>query len=181
MSDLIKHILIGETFGELSSISKMSFIKNKYFLFSTGLSSHIIMDLIDKEYVVNWFNYSELKPAVFYIFFQSFLSIYILYQVIKERKKKPDCFKIKMFSILGAVIPDIIDGLYSILNPEVWYNGSLIFFWHRSSEYMYTQTIGATIAITFSLFLCRFYLFPYLIGFFNFSKKIKSNKVKSKK
>ncbi|MFW6270445.1 MAG: hypothetical protein ACOC4G_10220, partial [Bacillota bacterium] len=69
----------------------------------------------------------------------------------------------KLFSLMGAIIPDIIDGSYSLINPEAWYNGNLIFFWHRSNGNFYAQTIGATLAISVSLYYFRFYLMPYII------------------
>nr|AGF93376.1 membrane protein [uncultured organism] len=175
MSDLIKHVLIGEVLGESLSSSKFSFLNNEFTAFSTGLSSQIIMDYIDNEFVVNWFNFQQFTPEViFYIFFQAVITFLIIKNILDYRKKDYHKFKLKVYSISGAVLPDVIDGIYSIFKPGAWYNGNLIFFWHRSKELLPVQTIGATLAISFSLFFFRFYIYPFLLNF-KFVNKYFSN------
>ena len=163
MSDLIKHVLIGEVIGESLYRVNNSFFNNRFTAFTAGLSSQIIMDYLDNEFVVNWFNLKAFNTqALFYLFFETFITLFIIYHIYQKKSKNPPLFQLKLFAISGAVVPDIIDAGYALIKPQAWYNGDLIFFWHRSKEVLPMQTIGATVAISFSLFFFRFYIYPFL-------------------
>ncbi len=37
-----------------------------------------------------------------------------------------------LWGIIGAVLPDIIDGVYALINPQAWQKGTLLCPWHRA-------------------------------------------------
>lgn len=36
------------------------------------------------------------------------------------------------WAIIGSVLPDLVDGAYSLLRPEAWQSGRLLCPWHRA-------------------------------------------------
>ncbi len=164
LSDLLKHVLISEVIGEgiykIKSIRKLHVIYTA--AFGLGFTSHAIMDLLDPDYVVNWFNFSNLRPVIFYVGIQLIFTLLLLKHIFSEGNKSPVKIKIKLFAIAGGILPDIIDGFYSLINPAAWYNGNLLFFFHRSHGHTYIMSMGATLAISLSLYFIRIYFIPII-------------------
>ncbi|MFW5787265.1 MAG: hypothetical protein ACOCV3_03260, partial [Halanaerobiales bacterium] len=88
---------------------------------------------MDNEFVVNWFNFQELKYALPFLAVQISLSLVVLWLIFSpHRFPRVKNRKLRIFFLIGGVLPDLIDGVYALVNPQAWYNGQLLFPWHIS-------------------------------------------------
>ncbi len=135
MSDLLKHLIVGDLLGQLFSYFDRYWLNNSMFAFIVGFLSHIVLDYSDNEFVVNWYNIQELSYAIPFLLFQIVFSAILLRKVINNSRLRESKYsRLRIYFIIGAVSPDIIDGIYSIINPAAWYNGQLLFPWHMVKE-----------------------------------------------
>ncbi|MFW5976445.1 MAG: hypothetical protein ACOCQS_00720 [Bacillota bacterium] len=168
MSDLIKHIVVADFMGEVFSYSHRPWINNGITGLVGGIGSHIILDYIDNEFVVNWLYIQEIKYALPFLLFELFFSIIILWMIIENNFKSD--FKnshLRINFILGGLLPDIIDGFYVMVNPLAWLNGNLLFPWHISNNLETPMSMYKTILLSSGLIIIR-----YLVSGMLFNKEI---------
>jgi len=63
MSDLIKHVLVGDMIGSFAANSEHKFFHKTYTVFTLGVISHALMDISEPDFTVNWFNQAQLGNA----------------------------------------------------------------------------------------------------------------------
>ncbi|MFW5998939.1 MAG: hypothetical protein ACOCP5_04215 [Halanaerobiaceae bacterium] len=135
MSDMLKHVVVADMLGEVSAYSNLSWLNNRAIAFITGFLSHIVLDYIDNEFVVNWFNIPQLRLAIPFLIFQLLFVIIIIHTIYYNSRKRVSRYShLRICFIIGAVIPDIIDGIYTLFSPQAWYTGTLLFPWHRIGD-----------------------------------------------
>ena len=47
-----------------------------------------------------------------------------------------------LWGIAGAVLPDLVDGAYSLLQPQAWQRGTLICPWHRAGAEIWKRDMS---------------------------------------
>lgn len=47
-----------------------------------------------------------------------------------------------LWGIAGSVLPDLVDGAYSLLRPEAWQSGNLICPWHRAGAEIWQRDMS---------------------------------------
>ncbi len=153
MSDILKHVVVGDLIGEQTHYFNLPDRVKGGLSFAGGFASHIILDLIDIDYTVNWFNPLHLRAARPFVLAQVAGILIVLHLALRHRMTNARQSNLRLLAIAGSVAPDIIDGIYSLLNPEVWYTGQLLFPWHRTRGHMFRTgmwpTLGGTLMIMF--------------------------------
>jgi len=165
MSDLTKHVIIGDMLGTISAYYNKPIINNNFFAFGLGFLSHAVLDYLENDYVVNWFNISELSAALPFIIFQITAAGILLWVFIYNNSKySSEYTKLRIIAVIGAISPDLIDALYSVINPSAWYSGKLIFPWHslQAGTEKFIMSMYATMAITCLFIIVRFLFYKYL-------------------
>lgn len=160
MSDLLKHILVGDIIGSLAYESENRHFNSLTGVFSLGILSHAIMDMAEPDFTVNWFNPLELRKATPFLGFQAGGILFLLRNTLRESQGRPGALQLRLAAITGAVIPDIIDGIYSILHPQAWYSGRLLFPWHINTWQVNPMSMWATTCITYTCTFFRFFIPP---------------------
>ncbi len=183
MSDMIKHVIVGDMLGTISAYFHNQIINNSVFAFGIGFSSHIILDYLENDYVVNWFNMNELSNALPFLIFQFIATIILLWVFIYNNRRYTSKYsQLRIIAVFGAVSPDIIDGLYSVLNPEAWYSGNLIFPWHSTQAGMqnFTMSMYTTMAITVVFIILRYLFYKYIFTKDLIYPEVKRHHIKNK-
>ena len=93
--------------------------------FGLGVASHAVMDYTLQEYR----GWPLLKHWPWWVW-QCICSIILLYH-----------FGLS-WALLGAVVPDIIDGVYSLINPQAWHRGDLLCPWHRAGAEIWKRDMS---------------------------------------
>jgi hypothetical protein len=148
MSDPLTHIVVSDVLGQaLGSIKdKNKNIDERLLMtlaFIGGASSHALLDLIDEDYTPNWQEYKRnaeaLKKDMPHIALQVTGLAKQIYDLFQEEDKTK--FKIRLASILGYVSTELVDIVYSLVNPEAWRKGQLLMPWHdyRGPKQMQTR------------------------------------------
>ena len=165
MSDMVKHVIIGDILGTISAYFNKPIINNCVFAFGLGFLSHAVLDNIENDYVVNWFNKNELIDALPFIIFQITVTAILLWIFIyNNRKYSSEYTKLRIIAVIGAISPDLIDALYSVIYPAAWYSGKLIFPWHslQVGSKNFIMSMYATMAITVIFIIARYLFYKYL-------------------
>ncbi|MFW6287504.1 MAG: hypothetical protein ACOC2J_01985 [bacterium] len=160
MSDMLKHLIVGDLLGQLFSYFDRYWLNNSFLAFAVGFSSHIVLDYTDNEFVVNWFNIQELSYAIPFLLFQIIFSAILLRKVINNSRLSVSKYsRLRIYFIIGAVAPDIVDGIYSLINPAAWYNGQLLFPWHMAREGAgNVMSMYNTIIFSFAFVIVHYFL-----------------------
>lgn len=165
MSDMVKHVIVGDMLGTLSAYFDNPVLNNSVCAFGAGFLSHAALDYIENDYVVNWFNQSEFLEALPFVIFQVVATAILLYIFIYNNKKYSSKYtNLRIIAVIGAISPDLIDGIYSVINPAAWYSGQLIFPWHSldvGSE-NFTMSMYATMLITIIFIISRYFFYKYI-------------------
>lgn len=103
--------------GHIAAGAAISKVAPPAVSFGLGMASHAVMDYTLQEYR----GWPPLKHWPWWAW-QGICSITLLYR-----------FGLS-WALLGAVVPDIIDGVYSLINPQAWHRGDLLCPWHRASN-----------------------------------------------
>ncbi len=156
MSDLLKHVLVGDLIGSLAANSKDPKKNNLATVFMLGVISHAVMDISEPDYTINWFNRAELISALPFLTLQVGGIGLVMENTVRESRSCPRTLMLRMAGILGAVIPDFIDGIYSILNPHAWYSGQLLCPWHIRTWQVNLMSMWGTSILTGALALFRY-------------------------
>jgi len=165
MSDMVKHVIVGDMIGTISAYFNKPIINNSVFAFGLGFISHAILDYTENDYVVNWFNKSEFTAALPFLIFQITVTAILLWVFIyNNRKYSSEYTKLRIIAVIGAISPDLIDALYSTINPAAWYSGQLIFPWHslQAGSEKFIMSMYTTMAITIVFIITRYLFYKYL-------------------
>jgi|SRR6056297_2627144 len=165
MSDMVKHVIVGDMLGTLSAYFNKPIINNSVFAFGLGFISHAVLDYTENDYVVNWFNKSEFTAALPFLIFQITVTAILLWVFIYNNKKySSEYTRLRIIAVIGAISPDLIDALYSTINPAAWYNGQLIFPWHslQAGSDKFIMSMYTTMAITVVFIITRYLFYKYL-------------------
>lgn len=165
MSDTIKHVIIGDIIGTILAHFDNKIINNSITAFSLGFISHIFLDNLENDFVVNWFNFSKLKYALPFVLFQIIAAVILVWVFIYNNKKYSSKYTtLRISAVIGAIIPDIIDGVYSIINPTAWYEGQLLFPWHSIDVGLESKVMSMhlTMIITIIFIIFRYLFYKYL-------------------
>ena len=160
MSDMLKHVLVGDALGDWTATKKIPPAVGGIAAFALGVISHAIMDRIDPDYTVNWFNPLERHLAVPFLAIQILGVLAVLWLMNRHRGRNRRRFAFRLWGIAGAVAPDLIDGLYAILNPAAWYAGSLLLPWHSNRGPIPRLSMMQTLSLSLLLFALRFGIGP---------------------
>ncbi len=163
VSDLLKHVVVADSIGVMLNASEKK-TSNVGTAFTLGVVSHALMDVSEPDYTVNWFDFYHLGQAAPFLGLQVGGFVFVMRMVFAETRNDPRAFRLRMAAIIGAVIPDIIDGIYSVLNPHAWYSGQLLLPWHNRTWQVNPMSMWATSALTLLLLAVR-YLSGYVFRF----------------
>lgn len=161
MSDLLKHILVADVIG-----SMVAGWKGRHATMATafglGIFSHAIMDLSEPDFTVNWFHSQQLKEATPFLGLQATGMAFVLRTMVKETRGDFRALKLRSAAIVGAVLPDVIDGIYALINPRAWYAGQMLFPWHVLTWQVNPMSMWATSLISGALMGARYIIYPLL-------------------
>lgn len=87
-----------------------------------GLLTQILLDYIIHERVVNWQDPRCLYRCRWFLVAEIALMVVVLTQVRGRA----------WWAVAGALLPDVIDMLYSLSRPQAWMRGQLLVWWHRT-------------------------------------------------
>ncbi len=160
MSDLLKHVIVGDAIGVLLSGSDGK-ASNIGTAFALGVASHAVMDTAEPDFTVNWFNSQEFGLAGPFIAFQAGGLVFVFKMLLAETRGDPKAFRLRIAAIVGSVIPDVIDGVYSVINPHAWYAGQLLLPWHNRTWQVNPMPWWATTILSLALLMVR-YLSGYI-------------------
>lgn len=166
MSDTVKHVIVGDMIGTILAYFDNPIINNPFTAFSFGFASHALLDNLENDFVVNWFNISELRYALPFVMFQIIAAIILVWIFIYNNRRYSSKYTtMRISAVVGAIIPDIIDGFYSILNPAAWYEGQLLFPWHSIDVGAQDKIMSMhiTMIITVIFIIMRFLFYKYII------------------
>lgn len=91
--------------------------------FIYGFGSHALLDSIRPQH----YNFDILNPTIKdidIVSLESCLSIYQFYNATKKEK----------FAILGALAPDLIEGMLVLQDKSRYYEGNHLFPWHVATQ-----------------------------------------------
>ncbi|MGE5623678.1 MAG: hypothetical protein ACM3UP_01480 [Methanocella sp.] len=91
--------------------------------FFVGVASHALLDATVEERVWDWTSRDAWRRNAGAVFSEAAL-LTLAYSRPMTRAQK--------WAVVGALLPDVIDGLYSLRNPSAWEAGLLIVPWHIS-------------------------------------------------
>lgn len=160
MSDILKHVVVGDLIGCMAASSKNRVHNNLGTAFALGVLSHAVLDMSEPDYTVNWFSPTALTSSTPFLGFQ-FAGVGLAFKMLgKNTRDNPRALMIRTAAISGAVIPDIIDGIYSVLNPNAWYSGQLLFPWHVATYQVNPMSMWSTTLLSAMLLLLRYLTLP---------------------
>ncbi len=163
MSDLLKHVIVGDLIGEQCHRFRLSDSGRRWLAFGGGFASHIVLDLIDVDYTINWFNPIQLRAACPFVIAQAAGILLVLIIALRDTKIRPSRGQLRLWAIAGSVAPDVIDGFYSVLNPQVWYTGQLLLPFHRTRGPIQRMGMWPTLGITLLIMLLRYGTIPFYL------------------
>jgi hypothetical protein len=134
MSDELSHVLVGDVIGRIAAQVDNPKVNTPFVAALLGFASHALLDKVDHDYTPNLMAWKTdvdeaLKDA-------GYLAVELSGIVAKiievSREKDPHTREMRIAGIIGSVLPDVIDGLYSVLKPEAWAEGKLLIPFHRA-------------------------------------------------
>ena len=93
-----------------------------------GIASHAAMDMLLPEYRP-WPPCDNLP-----ILAREAVASYVLLREVCKREERA--------GVLGQLAPDIVDGVYSLLNPPAWQSGRLLCPWHRAGAEIFAKDMS---------------------------------------
>ena len=96
--------------------------------FGAGVLSHAAMDMLLPEYRP-WPPCDNLPILAW-----EAAASYVLLREAYKREERAGA--------LGQLAPDIVDGIYSLLNPQAWQRGALICPWHWAGAELFKRDMG---------------------------------------
>jgi hypothetical protein len=93
-----------------------------------GIASHAAMDMLLPEY-------RPWPPGdnIAIIAWEAVASYVLLREAYKREERA---------GVLGQLAPDIVDGVYSLLNPAAWQTGKLLCPWHRAGAEIWKRDMS---------------------------------------
>lgn len=136
MSDALLHALAGDWIGETLSGLPDKRINNAFLAAVLAFASHALLDTIDQDYTPDWTAWradaKRFKEDLPYVAAQVTGLAAALLAVFQEKDKQR--LQTRLAAILGALAPDLIDGVYAYLHPDVWRTGNLLLPWHKATN-----------------------------------------------
>ncbi|MFW5962684.1 MAG: hypothetical protein ACOCQR_03615 [bacterium] len=118
-------------------------VDSNFEAFLLGFGSHAVLDSLNyHQYVFNVFEPDDYSWEL--VGLETFVSLYEIYQSRNNSKE--------LWGIVGALTPDIIDGVLTLTDSERWFEGDLLLPFHRSSNNQKLLNKEETMAITVVLF-----------------------------
>ncbi len=151
----MKHVVVADSIGVMLNASERK-TSNVVVAFTLGVASHAVMDTVEPDYTVNWFGATQWGVTAPFLLFQAGGTIFVLRSVFAESRGNRRELSLRMAAIAGGIIPDIIDGVYSVLNPHAWYAGKLLLPWHNLTWQVNPMSIWATSALTLVVLAIRY-------------------------
>ncbi len=128
---LSMHIAVGDYLGEQSQTKVEAFL--------LGVASHAVLDSLPRhQYVVNWQNAQSLRKDMDVLLLDGVLSLTRTLEAVRSGDET------RLWGVIGAVMPDIVDGLYALHCRECWMRGELLLPWHQSEKMKPRLTKGET-------------------------------------
>lgn len=113
------HVVLGDVIGKNVDTNTQAFL--------LGILSHAVLDSIDPHnYAPNWTNNKSIQADIDFILLEFFIAGKRLIEVWGSGDTK------RMWGVIGAIAPDIIDGIYSLKCPRCWQKGELLLPWHKA-------------------------------------------------
>ncbi|MFP4200966.1 MAG: hypothetical protein ACLFS8_06105 [Clostridia bacterium] len=164
MSDTLKHIVVADSIGVMLNNTDGR-LNSLPVAFTLGVASHAVMDLTEPDFTVNWFNSQQLRLALPFLGFQLGGIVLVLRVMRSETRGNPRAFRLRVAAIIGSVLPDVIDAIYTVFNPAAWYAGRLLCPWHNSTWQVNPMSMWATTGLTLLAMAIRYlpkYIMPSL-------------------
>ena len=128
---LAQHVIVGDWLAQQ--------VDTPWQAFAVGFISHAVLDYLPVQQAV----VDPFKPHEYGLFWgEIIIAIWVLSDAVECRKRT--------WGIIGALTPDIIDGVMTVIAPDRWQRGEHLFPWHRSrrairlGEY---QSLGVSITL----------------------------------
>lgn len=124
MSDLLTHVSVADILGKI-----LYTVKKPFIVFLIGCLSHGILDIVDNEHYINISKGASLSSEIDFIAFETSGLLIKAHDIFRDENISKR--QIRIAAVFGALAPDIIDGIYSLIHPEKWQHGELLFPFHR--------------------------------------------------
>lgn len=139
MSDALTHVAIGDIIAKALAKSGNPYLNQPLVASILGFFSHAVLDKLDNDYTIDATTVDTILKDADFLTLQIGGVGYKLYEIlVKEDDEQTKIMRLA--AILGAVSPDIIDGVYSLCNPEKWQKGELLMPFHRGGSRTPRQT-----------------------------------------
>ena len=92
--------------------------------------SHAMLNKIDNDCTIYWTTKGQLLKDMDYIGLQAG-GIGLVFYSVFVNEPNPEFKIVRAAAIMGAILPDIIDGVYSFLFPQKWDAKELLLPFHR--------------------------------------------------
>ncbi len=161
MSDILKHVVVADSIGTTLYDSSGRW-GGPGTAFCLGIASHAVMDMLEPDFTVNWFNPGDLQSATPFLGVQAGGLAFMLQKLLCRKSEPRMRLYVRLAAIIGAVLPDVIDGIYALLNPCAWYSGRMLFPWHSRTRQTSPMPMWATSLLTLCVLLLRFALEPII-------------------
>ena len=121
------------------SLSLEEYTDTPFEAFTVGFVSHAILDAIPPhQYTFDIFNPTHKDSDIIVV--EGLASSLLLIKYWNDENKR--------YAMLGALTPDIIDGILCLADNERWYRGDHLFPWHERERNSEKLSKGTTIVLT---------------------------------
>jgi hypothetical protein len=135
---LSQHIATASILSFLTNIPVVGFI--------IGFLSHIILDILEpQEYKINFTKVNNDKDI---IMLEVLLSLALFYYSLGNI--------VIFLTVIGGILPDLIDGILSIIDRSRYQKGKHLFWFHRSNGEELTMSKRKTMILSIILTIITF-------------------------
>lgn len=136
MADVAKHVIIGDFLGELVDRIPDERINRSFLAFVLAFGTHALMDRLENDCTPDWTRWMQdarnaAKDAPYLTMQIGGIAASIIALL---RAKDAQERETRIAGMLGSIAPDVIDGIYSLMNKTAWERGKLLMPWHRAGR-----------------------------------------------
>jgi hypothetical protein len=134
MSDELTHASVGDVIARVVAKVPDGRISTPFVAACMAFASHVGMDIVDNDYTLDptgWSRDAYLLETQMPILANQISGLGMeLYGILTDNNNKRR--DIRLAALLGSILPDVIDGVYAYLHPDLWQSGKMLFPWHQA-------------------------------------------------